>query len=88
MYITFAGRSLLDSEDNGKEHTPFSLTATYSSVAVNCLFNRLVFAPEPPANAVILLPLSLGSQFCLVRHSLLLIGILPSPAPYRNAGAA
>ena len=88
MYITFAGRSLLDSEDNGKEHTPFSLTATDSSITMNCLFNRLVFAPEPPANAVILLPLSLGSQFCLVRHSLLLIGILPSPAPYRNAGAA
>ncbi len=59
---------LVDGKPDGKKHTLFSSAAPNSRLPIHGLLDRLILAPHPPANAIVLLPATFDSQLCLVSH--------------------
>src|SRR5216684_8232206 len=59
---------LVSSEHNGKKHAPFPPAAPHRCPPIHCFLSRLIPASEPPANAVVFLPIAFDPQFCLVSH--------------------
>jgi hypothetical protein len=60
--------SLVDGKLDGKEHAPFTPTATNSCSSIYGFLNRLVLTADPFADAIVFLPFAFVSQLCLVGH--------------------
>jgi len=59
---------LVNREHNGKKHAPFPPATPHRCPPIHCFLNRLIPASDPPANAVVFLPITFDSQLCLVSH--------------------
>ena len=85
MILSCRPLSLINSECDSKKYASFSLAAPHRSIPMNCLFDRFVLAPNPPANTVVFLPFTFGPQFCFIRHTISSVYILSASIVYRNA---